>query len=148
MSKERFKVTPAVYLALTDQDNVLLVKRGDTPFESGKYCLVAGHIENNETPFQAMIREAKEEVGIDISPEDLQIAHIMYRQRAFEDGVPYVDFFLLCDKWQGEIQNLEPHKTTELRWTPMNELPPEIIPYIRQALECIERKELYSEYGW
>lgn len=138
----------AAYLILKDKNKILLLKRANTGFQDGKYSLVAGHIESDETPAQAAIREAKEEAGIDISLQDVEVVHIMYRQRASENDVPYVDFYLTCDKWLGEIENKEPEKCAELRWVPVEELPPEIIPYIAQAIESINRKLPHSEFGW
>lgn len=45
-----------------DKDKLLLIKHK----KLGLWLPVGGHIEDNETPDEAMIREAKEEVGLDI----------------------------------------------------------------------------------
>lgn len=149
MAEDKFKAVPAAYLMLVDQGKILLLKRSKKKrFGGGQYSLVAGHIEDNENPAQAMVREAKEEAGIELLPQDLRVAHLMYRQKAFQDNLPYVDFFLLCERWRGEIQNMEPEKCEELRWVPMDDLPSETMPQIRQVIECFRRNEFYSEYGW
>jgi 8-oxo-dGTP diphosphatase len=43
---------------------VLLTRRGIPPYR-GKWCLPGGHIEKYETARSAIIREVKEEVGVD-----------------------------------------------------------------------------------
>lgn len=40
------------------------------------FDLLGGHVDENEDLFTAMIREAKEEVGIDILRENMKIVHI------------------------------------------------------------------------
>ncbi len=37
--------------------------------------------------------------------------------------VTYVDFFMNCNTWSGEIFNNEPEKCDELRWVNINQLP-------------------------
>ncbi|MDR2396180.1 MAG: hypothetical protein LBD57_06235 [Endomicrobium sp.] len=60
-----------------------------------------------ETTKQAMIHEAKEEAGIDITDKDLQVVQVMHRNRY---GDERIDYFFDCCKWQGEIVNVEHHK--------------------------------------
>lgn len=45
--------------------HVLLIKKIRPEWQKGFYNGIGGHIENNETPIAAMIREFKEECGID-----------------------------------------------------------------------------------
>jgi len=48
------------------RDNkLLLIKKNKAPYE-GKYSIVGGHLCHNETPVEAIIREIKEELGIDV----------------------------------------------------------------------------------
>ena len=51
-------------------------------------------------------------------------------------------------KWSGEILNTEPDKCDDLRWFPLDNLPVNTIPYIKQAIECYRKGILYSEFGW
>ena len=134
----------AVHLALIRQDQVLLLKRQNTGFEDGNYSLIAGHVEKAESITQAIIREAGEESGILLSPEDLHFFHLMQRF-AINDRV-YLDFFFSSFCWSGEICNREPEKCGELRWFTLNQLPDNIIPYIREALGFYD-STYFSEYG-
>ena len=77
--KERFKITPASYLILTRDNQILLSKRFNTGYEDGNYSLIAGHLDGGETFRQAMAREAKEEADLDIDPTETKEVHIMHR---------------------------------------------------------------------
>ena len=47
---------------LDEKGNILIEKRGNTKITAGEIDLCSGHIDNNETPTQAMIREYVEEL--------------------------------------------------------------------------------------
>ena len=47
---------------LDENGNILIEKRGNTKITAGEIDLCSGHIDNNETPTQAMIREYIEEL--------------------------------------------------------------------------------------
>ena len=71
--KERSKFPISVQLLLENQDKILLMKRKNTGYEDGKYSLPGGHVEANEEIRKALVREAKEEIGINIKREDLKL---------------------------------------------------------------------------
>jgi len=131
MKKNRFLLPVAVHLFLLNEDKILLSRRYHTGYEDGNYSLVAGHIDGGETIVQAMIREAREEIGINIFSEDIKITLVMHRKSEDER----IDYFLHCDKWQGEIKIMEPDKCDNLEWFPINNLPSNTIPYIARAIK-------------
>ncbi len=47
---------------IDESGNIIIEKRGNTNITKGKLDLCSGHIDNNETPTQAMIREYVEEL--------------------------------------------------------------------------------------
>lgn len=142
---ERFRVVPASYLILERAGKLLMIRRFNTGFSDGMYSLVAGHLDGNETFIQAMSREAKEEAGLSIRPEDLYVVHVMHRKVPTEERV---DVFLKARKWEGEPRNTEPHKCDHMAWFPQESLPANTIPYIRQALDCARKGIFYSEHGF
>lgn len=150
MAKDKFKIVPASYLVVIRDDKVLMLRRFNTGFQDGKYGLVSGHLDGNETFRQCMIREAKEEAGINLKEENMKVVHVMHRN---EKANPVeirerVDIFIKVEKWEGKIQNMEPQKCDDLSWFPLNNLPKSTIPYIKFVLECINKKNFYSEFGW
>lgn len=53
-------------VCLIDGQKILLTQQSSQADQSGKWDLPAGHIEGDETPQQGALREAKEEIGVDI----------------------------------------------------------------------------------
>ena len=47
-------------------DKILLIKRGTVPFE-GYWALLGGRVDSGETVEQTIVREGKEENGLDIT---------------------------------------------------------------------------------
>ena len=144
--KERNKAVPAVYLIVYDCEKILLGLRQNTGYKDGCWNLPSGHIETGELPTEAMVREAKEEAGIDIQPQDLMLVHVMHRKKP-EENDERIDFFFKCSKWGGEIKNMEPHKCDDLSWFPIGQLPENTIPYIKAALGFIDSRQIYSEFS-
>jgi len=78
--KTRNKAIPASYLFLEKDGKILVARRCNTGYQDGKYQIPAGHVEMGELPTEALIRETKEEIGIDLNPADLEQlkAHGLY----------------------------------------------------------------------
>jgi 8-oxo-dGTP diphosphatase len=144
MYKERFKLIPEAHLLLFMGNKTLLLLRKNTGYEDGKYSVVAGHFEGNETAREAMAREAKEEAGIKIDPEELVLAHITHRRHADER----VSFFFTTSRWEGNPRNMEPEKCDNLSWFPVDSMPGKMVPYVRNAIEQYLKGNIYSEFGW
>lgn len=104
-----------------------------------QYDLPGGHLESGEDLYDAMIREAKEELGIEIEREDMQMVHINHH---FEKDM--LKFVFKVKIFKNEIQNLEPEKCKELKWVDIENLPVNTISGIRRELEYIKSKKHYS----
>lgn len=144
MMKERNKAVPSSYLILLKDGKILLGRRINTHYYDGWYSVPAGHVEVNELPTEALVREIIEEIGITIDLKDVRLVHMMYRAKHDETG-QRVDFFFVVEKWSGEITNTEPDKCDDLRWFPIHELPENMMHHVRHALECYQKGIDYSE---
>jgi len=146
MSKEeRFRIYIAAYLMLIKDGQVLLLRRANTGYQDGNYSLVSGHLDGAETAKQCIIREAEEEAGIKLKPAELDVVHVMHRYRPERE---YIDIYLKADAWEGEAINMEPDKCDELKWYPLENLPDNMIPEVKLALENTKKKIFYGEIGW
>ncbi|WP_202127649.1 NUDIX domain-containing protein [Clostridium sp. C8-1-8] len=144
MNKKRFQMPVAVHLFLIREGKILLLRRFNTGYEDGNYSIVAGHSDGNEDVKSAMIREAREEAGIEIKPKNIQFAGVMHRKSNDER----IDFFFSADSWDGEIINMEPHKCDDLSWFEIDNLPPNVIPYIKKAITNYISGVQFDTYGW
>ncbi|MBI5061790.1 MAG: NUDIX domain-containing protein [Candidatus Aenigmarchaeota archaeon] len=142
--KEYFKIVCAVHLFLIKDGKILMLRRFNTGYEDGSYSVIAGHIDGDEQVRDAMVREAKEEAGISIEKNDLRFVHVMHRKSSEER----VDFFFVCDRWNGEAHNAEPTKCDDLRWFSLDSLPKNMVPYVRQGIDRFKENILFSEHGW
>lgn len=138
------KLVTAAHLFLIKDGKILLIRRFKTGYEDGSYSVIAGHVDGNETIRHAIAREAIEEAGIEISLNDLEVVHVMHRKSSQER----IDFFLKADKWKGEPKNMEPDKCDQIMWYCIGKLPDNVIPYLRQGIDCFRKKKFYSEFGW
>ena len=137
----------AAYLVLRRDGEILLLKRFNTGYEDGKYSLIAGHVEHFESPSQAIVREAREEVGIEVAIEDLRFVKVVHRQ--CPDNLVFVDYFFEASRWNGEPGISEPEKCSDLIWVPANSIPADAIPYVKSVLtSCRQHPEALLEYGW
>lgn len=141
---ERHRPFAAVYLLLFDAEEVLLLKRKNTGHRDGEFSLVAGHIDAGETATQAMVREAKEEIGIDVDRADLTAVHVIHRHAGPR---VYLDLFFLAEEWEGQVRNREPEKCAELAWFDAGALPENTVPYVEQAV-ANRSGRVFSEFGW
>ena len=144
MTLEKFKLRSAVYLIPIKDNKVLLSRRFNTGWMDGKYSLISGHIDGNETVFEAMVREALEEADLKIDPQDLIPATVIHRKSDFE----YIDFFFIVKQWQGTPTIKEPNKCDDLSWHSLNNLPNNLLPFITEAINNYQNKTAFFVSGW
>jgi 8-oxo-dGTP diphosphatase len=141
----RFTAPVAVHLFLCQADSVLLLRRFNTGYEDGNWSVPAGHLDGDETVIAAAIREAQEEIGVQIEPGALRPVGVMHRRTAHDERI---DFFVAATTWQGEVRNCEPHKCDALEWHKLDDLPANVIPYIRRALQNLRAERWFDEFGF
>ena len=142
--EERYKSKIVVDLLLkrkneNGKEEILLLLRENTGHLDGYYDLPGGHVEKDEDLFAAMIREAKEEIGIDVFREDMKIVHIYHHFRK-----SMLKLVFSVNKYKGNFINNEPEKCKELKWFEVENLPDNIIPKIREEILNVENGVFYS----
>ena len=144
MDGERFTVPVAVHLLLFDGDRVLLSLRTNTGYEDGRWGVPAGHLDGGESVTAAAIREAREELSIALDSDALTIVGVMHSRQPDE----YVDWFVTVSRWSGTIANAEPHKCKCLRWFRVDELPVDMVAYVRRGIENARAGIAFDSVGF
>lgn len=133
---QKHQVHVATYVIFRKDNQILLMRRVNTGYHDGKYGLPSGHIEADEYPDAAAIREAEEEVGVRVV--DPKFIHVMYS----DDN--YVCFFFESYKWTGEIRNCEEDKCDDIAWFELDNLPKNLTPEVKSALNHYKNQNYYS----
>lgn len=135
--KELFK--SAVHIILTKDNKILLQKRKGSKLWPGYYALPAGHIDSGENQYDALVREAKEELDILLDPKNILKEYCVLRRNFFNiDGKklePYIDYYFDFTDYIGVPRIVEEDKCEELLWVPPDNLPHPFINYEGAFLE-------------
>ncbi len=106
--------------ALIRDRKVLLVKRApDMRFYPDVWDLFGGHIEGDESPEDALRREAMEELGVEV-----ESFHLL---GTYDDPVEPAEIIVFAvTAWNGEPVNAAPDEHTDIGWFLADELPPSV----------------------
>lgn len=130
-----------VHLILLRGGDVLLARRANTGYADGLLHTPSGHLEDGEDVRSGMIREAREEIGVELAPDDLHAAVVM--QHRAPDGSARIGWFFVAHRATATAtatgvapENREPDKCSELGWYPLDALPDDMVAYCRAGLDA------------
>ncbi len=110
-------VLPGVASAVVDaQDRVLLMRHVD----SDTWVLPGGAVEPYEQPAAAVVRETREETGLEVRPVAIIAVdggHPHFKRYRNGDEVSYVTTVFRCEPVGGELRR-DGHEALDLRWVP------------------------------
>ena len=123
-------------LILDHHSRALLTLR-KLPPEAGSWSIVGGKLEYLETLHDCAIREALEEVGVTVSIETLLCVtdHLLPKESQHWVSPAYLGRVA-----SGLAKNCEPRKTREVRWFPLDQLPPNLTMTARNAVAAYHRQ--------
>lgn len=127
---ERMKATIPVFIFLLDeQDRVYLQRRYQTGYLDGRYEATAGKVDEGEFPPDAACREALEEAGITIKPDDLELFHTYTN---LSNNSPWIGFMFRTRKWKGTPTIQEPEKCDDAGFFALDDLP-QVTPQVKDG---------------
>ena len=131
---EREKFLSSIYLIIkNDKGEVLLQRRQGTKLWPCFLALPAGHIDEGENAYEAAVREAREELGIEIAVQDIMDTFVANRKNK---SLPsYYDVYFELAKYTGTITIKEQEKCSELVWCDPNNLPDDMIDFEKEAMQ-------------
>jgi 8-oxo-dGTP pyrophosphatase MutT (NUDIX family) len=95
----------------------LIQKRSEA--KNGLYATTGGHPKSGESSIQGVITEVKEEIGIDLNPEDLQL---YYGGRSDEEQVFWDDYYVKMDIPDIGSLQLQEEEVASLHWFSVDEI--------------------------
>ena len=131
------KLTLVVAVALVDADDrVLLAQRPEGKALAGLWEFPGGKIEPGERPEEALIRELREELGIEVKAPCL--APLTFASHAYEDFHLLMPLYV-CRRWEGFVQ---PREGQALKWVEPKALrdypmPPADAPLIPHLVDLL-----------
>lgn len=115
------KIVLVAALALIDEDGrVLLTQRPEGKAMAGLWEFPGGKVEPGETPEAAIIREIREELGLDLSRPCL--APLSFASHSYDDFHLLMPLFV-CHRWEGEVEALEGQALAWVRANRLREYP-------------------------
>ena len=131
------KLTLVVACALIDADNrVLIAQRPEGKQLAGLWEFPGGKLEPGERPEPALIRELREELGIEV--KEACLAPLTFASHAYETFHLLMPLYI-CRRWEGMVASKEGQA---LKWVRANKLrdypmPPADIPLIPPLIDLL-----------
>ncbi len=140
---DRYPLAAHVFMVNPD-GQVLLMRRAGSGYADGMLGLPAGHVDLGETPTACVVREIREELGVDIDPASLRAGGTMFRC----SQEPRVDIFFTTSTWTGTPVIREAHKCTEIVWAAPDDLPDDALDFIGPAWNDAQSGRAFREFGF
>lgn len=147
MTMQSNKINIGCLMMLINIDHILLMRKSkDSNYEPGGYVLPSGKKEFNESVAFAAIREAHEEIGVEIDLSHVELVHTMSRKTT--NGEEWIDCFFVAKVWHGIPKIKEPNNFDDYSWYSMDKLPKETAGFIKSAIASYKNGLSYSEFGY
>jgi len=128
MAEQQFYV--GIHGVIASRGRILVLKRAPVmPYRPGSWDLPGGHIALGESFEDCLLREVKEETGLDVAIDRLLGLHSMVSE-------PYLQALYSCRLTVFQKVQLRPDEHVEHRWVAPAELASlELIPYLAAILK-------------
>lgn len=143
---ERYRSIVDVHVIMQRAGRILLMERRGTGYADGMLHLPSGHLEEGEPLHEGAAREAREETGVRLRPDELALGTVVHHR---QDSAPArVGMFFVAARWQGEPRVAEPHRCGGLTWADPHRLPPNTIAYPAAGIRAWVEGLPYVPHAW
>lgn len=132
----------ACIIIVQGNKTLLAQRKSKKSVGGGHWGSMGGHVEFGETPAQAAIREAREELGIEVG----NLKFLICLDEQFGEYKHYVDFIFLADIISGQPQIMESHAIEKVEWFELDDLPSPLFAPVKLALEALKTGDKYGEF--
>ena len=134
-----------VVFVINDMKQVLFQKRSaNLRYMPNRWALCAGHVRASESLEDAAIREAKEEMGINILKEELKSFGEVENNIGESDSHLTYFFYVKTNKKENEFV-LQPKEVSEVKWFDIDEIIDMIINKDDRIFYTEKRIKLFEE---
>ena len=112
---------------ITDNKEILLLKKNNPDWQKGLYNGIGGKVELNTTPFETIIKKCREELGVNISN------WIELDSEISSSGIEIVYFLTTLN--EGEIKKLQSQTDERAELFSINNLPTNILQDLKIQIE-------------
>lgn len=112
---------------ITDNKEILLLKKNNPDWQKGLYNGIGGKVELNTTPLETIIKKCQEELGVNISN------WIELDSEISSSGIEIVYFFTTLN--EGEIKKLQSQTDERAELFSINNLPTNILQDLKIQIE-------------
>lgn len=128
---EKMNATIPVFMFLVDADDrVYLQRRFNTGYLDGHFEPPAGKVDEEEFPQEAACREALEEAGVTVKPDDIELFHTYMN---LSGGNPWLGLMFRTRVWDGIPNIQEPDKCDVSGFYHLDDLP-KLTPQVEDGI--------------
>lgn len=136
--KEQTYPEPTVGALIFNRENKVLLVKSER--WGGKYVVPGGHIDLGERIEEAVLREAKEETGLDVYDLEFVMMQECIYDEAFYKKMHYIFFDYACKTDAHEADVVLNHEAQAFTWVTLEQaLEMPLDPYTRRLIEEVRK---------